>query len=47
MSRTDIDRKLFVVFTTRKEIIRIISARDMNKKEKEIYNEEFKKHSKV
>lgn len=47
LGRTDINRKLFVVFTTRKELIRIISARDMNKKEKEIYNEEIKKHSKV
>ncbi|MBI5730221.1 MAG: BrnT family toxin [Ignavibacteriales bacterium] len=47
MGRTDLDRKLFVVFTTRKIFIRVISARDMNKKEKEIYNEEIKKHTKV
>ena len=47
LGRTDLDRKLFVVFTTRKIFIRVISARDMNKKEKEIYNEEIKKHTKV
>jgi uncharacterized DUF497 family protein len=47
LGRTDLDRRLFVVFTTRNEFIRVISARDMNKKEKEIYNEEIKKHSKI
>jgi len=34
---TDLSRKLFVVFTIRKKKIRIISARDMNKKEKRSY----------
>jgi hypothetical protein len=43
LGRTDQDRFLFVVFTIRKNLIRIISARDMNKKEREIYNEETKK----
>ena len=47
LGRTDQDRFLFVVFTIRMELIRIISARDMNKKEREIYNEEIKKDSKV
>jgi hypothetical protein len=45
LGRTDQDRLLFVVFTIRKNLIRIISARDMNKKEREIYNEEIKKNS--
>ena len=45
LGRTDQDRFLFVVFTIRKNLIRIISARDMNKKEREIYNEEIKKDS--
>lgn len=45
LGRTDQDRLLFVVFTIRKNLIRIISARDMNKKEREIYNEEIKKDS--
>lgn len=43
LGRTDQDRLLFVVFTIRKSLIRIISACDMNKKEREIYNEETKK----
>jgi len=37
LGQTDLERKLFVVFTIRKKEIRIISARDMSKKEKEIY----------
>jgi uncharacterized DUF497 family protein len=45
LGRTDQDRLLFVVFTIRKNLIRVISARDMNKKEREIYNEEIKKDS--
>ena len=45
LGRTDQDRFLFVVFTIRKNLIRVISARDMNKKEREIYNEEIKKDS--
>lgn len=34
------NRKLFIVFTIRKEKIRIISARDMSKKERAIYEKE-------
>ena len=45
LGRTDHDRFLFVVFTIRKNLIRIISARDMNKKEREIYNEKIKEDS--
>jgi uncharacterized DUF497 family protein len=30
-------RRLFMVFTIREQLIRIISARDMNKKECEVY----------
>lgn len=47
LGRTDQDRFLFIVFTIRQELIRVISARDMNKKEREIYNEEIKKDSEV
>ena len=47
LGRTDSDRKLFVVFTIRNNLIRIISARDMTKKERKIYNEEIKKHSRI
>ena len=37
LGQTDLGRKLFVVFTIRNKKIRIISARDMNRKEREIY----------
>lgn len=39
LGKTDAGRFLFLVFTIRKNKIRIISARDMNKKEREIYHE--------
>ncbi|KAA3663173.1 MAG: BrnT family toxin [Calditrichaeota bacterium] len=32
---SDTGRLLFIVFTIRKDLIRVISARDMNKKERE------------
>lgn len=41
LGRTNIDRYLFVVFTIRKNLIRIISARDMNKKERKIFSEKI------
>lgn len=47
LGRTDSDRKIFAVFTIRKNLIRVISARDMNKKEKRKYNEETKKYSEL
>ena len=47
LGRTDIDRKLFVVFTLRKNLIRVISARNMSKKERELYDEKVKKDSEV
>jgi len=34
---TDLNRKLFIVFTIRNKKIRVISARDMSKKERKIY----------
>lgn len=37
LGRTDQGRHLFVVFTIRKNLVRIISARDMNKKGREAY----------
>jgi len=37
LGKTDLNRELFVVFTIIKKKIRIISARDMNKKEKRSY----------
>lgn len=37
LGKTDMGRLLFIVFTIRGKNIRIISARDMNKKERRIY----------
>src|SRR5688572_30610011 len=37
LGQTDAYRKLFIVFTVRNQLIRVISARDMNRKEREIY----------
>lgn len=37
LGQTDLARKLFIVFTIRNKKIRIISARDISKKEREIY----------
>ena len=40
LGKTDTKRLLFMVFTIRNKLIRIISARDMNKREKEVYDEQ-------
>jgi len=37
LGKTDDERKLFIVFTIREKLIRVISARDMSKKEREVY----------
>ena len=47
LGRTDTDRLLFIVFTIREKLVRVISARDMNKKEREIYNEQIKKYTEL
>ena len=39
LGKTDANRFLFVVFTIREGLIRIISARDMHQKERKIYHE--------
>ena len=39
LGKTDNNRLLSIVFTIREKLIRIISARDMSKKERKIYNE--------
>jgi len=38
--KTDENRLLVIIFTKRENLIRVISARDMNKKEKRFYDEE-------
>ncbi|MGO8944834.1 MAG: BrnT family toxin [Syntrophobacteraceae bacterium] len=39
LGQTDRGRKLFVVFTMRDSLIRVISARNMNRAERRIYDE--------
>ena len=47
LGRTDAGRLLFIVFTVRGNLIRIISAIDMNKNEREKYYEQLKKDTKI
>ena len=37
LGRTDAGRHLFIVFAIRENLIRVISARDMNRKERRLY----------
>jgi uncharacterized protein len=37
LGQTGAGRRLFVVFTTRRKLIRVVSARDMNRNETETY----------
>jgi uncharacterized DUF497 family protein len=46
LGETNEERRLFIVFTIRKTMIRIISARDMNKNERKAY-ENFKKNTEI
>jgi uncharacterized DUF497 family protein len=39
LGATDSGRRLFVVFTVRSDKIRVISARDMNHRERKVYDE--------
>jgi uncharacterized DUF497 family protein len=39
LGKTDVGRRLFIVFTIRGNKIRVISARDMSKKERSVYHE--------
>ena len=45
--RTNFNRSLTIVFTLREEKIRVISARDQNKKERREYEEKIKTNTKV
>ena len=47
LGKTNVNRWLFVAFTIRKDLIRVISARDMNKKERNIYYEQTKKNTNI
>ena len=39
LGRTDLERDLFIVFTERRDLIRVISARDMSRKERKVYRD--------
>ena len=39
LGRTDQGRLLFVVFTVREHMVRVISARDMSRKERRVYQD--------
>ena len=43
IGQTDAGRLLFIAFTIRKDFIRVISARGVNKKEREVYYDQVKK----
>ena len=45
LGQTDSGRFLFVAFTIRAALIRVISAREMNKREQRRYEEEIKRNS--
>ena len=45
LGRTDSNRFLFISFTIRKKLIRVISARDMTTKERKKYEERIKRYS--
>ena len=38
LGQTDLGRHLFVAFTIRKKLIRVISARDMSRNERKVYS---------
>lgn len=45
LGKTDTGRELFIVFTVRRRRVRAISARDMNKKEREKYREKIQEET--
>ncbi len=47
LGRTEEDRRVFVAFTIRDRLIRVISARDMTASERRRYEEKRKRDSKV
>lgn len=47
LGRTNNGRLLFVVYAVRKDLIRIISARSMSRKERKLYHEREKEDSQI
>ena len=44
LGRTGLERRLFVVFTIRGDLIRVISARDMSRREREVFRRAEEQH---
>lgn len=47
LGQTDLHRKLMIVFTMRNNLIRVISARPMSRKERKYYEEEVEKNTEI
>lgn len=48
LGRTELGRRLFVVVTVRRDLIRVVSARDMSRRERKVYEDaEEEDHSEV
>ena len=47
LGKSKSERYLFISFTIRNNLLRVISARDMNRKERKIYEEKSKKNTKI
>lgn len=47
LGKTDGGRLLFVVFTVRDNKVRVVSARDMSRKERKLYDEQSKKETQI
>ena len=47
LGKTDVGRFLFLVFTVRKQRIRVISARDMSAKERSRYHEQTEEDAQI
>jgi len=47
LGETTAGRPLFIVFTKRKNKLRVISARSMHKKERKVYHEKAQKDTKI
>jgi len=47
LGQTDQRRRLFVAFTVRRKLIRVISARDMSRREREAYDSHEKQNPQV
>jgi len=47
LGKSKVERFLFISFTIRNNFIRVISARDMNQRERKIYEEKIEKNTKI